>query len=357
MANDYDPSNIYNMDETGLYWRKSPSNGLASRDRPGLKKNKTRVSIVFCINARGHDRLHLWVIGNAKTPRALKNQSLDTMGVVWRWNKKAWMTGAIMSEWLQQFYVHVGATRRILLTMDNCSAHIAAAELCPPPANVNICWLPPNATSKYQPLDQGIINSFKAHYRRQWLEFMVQAYSKDDEPMKTVNIKLAIRWSSRAWNHEISNVTVFNCFVKSTLIPHDIIGEDDPQVPLNDLYNQAQGMGRIQDAMSPAKFLNPADETDIDQLGSLTADELLETVIDSHCPRASTEPTEDEYGCPTTIPLVEEALHSLSTVIEFVEGQVSIDSTQLRGLESLERDLLRLREKGKKQQTLDRWFQ
>ena len=118
----------------------------------------------------------LWFIGKAKKPRALRYTNVEAMGGYWRWNKKAWMNQFIMAEWLRAFYLHIGSHRQILLTMKNFSAHIAAIETTPPPSNIRIIWLPANATSRFQALDQVIIASLKAHYRRQWLVFMLNAF-------------------------------------------------------------------------------------------------------------------------------------------------------------------------------------
>jgi hypothetical protein len=61
------------MDETGLFWKMTPSRGLATCAQLGLKKEKARISLVLCANATGNDRLDVWIISKAKTPRALKN--------------------------------------------------------------------------------------------------------------------------------------------------------------------------------------------------------------------------------------------------------------------------------------------
>ena len=138
IAGDFEEDNIYNMDETGLFWKMSPSRGLSSTLRPGRKHNKARITVVICTNASGSDRFPLWFIGHAKTPRALRNVNIGSMGGVWKSNKKAWMNQFLMVEWLQAFYLHIGTTRSVLLTMDNFSAHIAAIEAAPPPSNIRI---------------------------------------------------------------------------------------------------------------------------------------------------------------------------------------------------------------------------
>lgn len=162
------------MDETGLFWRLSPSRGLSTQARAGVRKDKSRISLICCINASGTDRLPIWFIGKYQIPRALRNINIQAMGGRWRWNKKAWMDTMIMKEWLLFFYSHIGS-RTVLLTIDNYPAHLSGLELAPPPPNVRIQWLPSNSTSRFQPLDQGIIQNLKVYYRKQWLRYTLNA--------------------------------------------------------------------------------------------------------------------------------------------------------------------------------------
>jgi hypothetical protein len=66
--------------------------------------------------------------------------------------------------------------RRVLLLMDNCSAHHSVMEAINSLGdlhNTTMHFLPENATSIHQRLDQGIIHSFMCHYRRQMLLYML----------------------------------------------------------------------------------------------------------------------------------------------------------------------------------------
>jgi hypothetical protein len=49
----------------------TPSGGLSTGARPRVKKEKSRISLALCINATRIDGMPLWIIGNAKTLRAL----------------------------------------------------------------------------------------------------------------------------------------------------------------------------------------------------------------------------------------------------------------------------------------------
>lgn len=100
----YDEGDVYNMDETGLFWRRAPSSGLSSISLSNIKKDKTRITLVVCVNCTGADHLPLWIIGNSKMPRSLHGLNIQALGGVWTSNKKSWMTSLIMKYWLLAFY-------------------------------------------------------------------------------------------------------------------------------------------------------------------------------------------------------------------------------------------------------------
>lgn len=326
IAGEYDEKDIYNMDETGLFWRLSPSNDLSSAPGPGVKKNKARITVVLCANAAGTDRFKPWFIGHAKTPRAPRNVNMETMGGVWRFNKRAWMTTIIMGEWLQKFYEHIGTSRTVLLSLDNFSAHTAAVQALPPPSNIRICFLPANSTSRYQPLDQGIIANFKVHYRRHWLYYMLREWEEQRDPLSTVNLLLAVRWVVVAWTMNVSNTTIYNCFRKSTLLscpiqlPAPLIPSD-----IQTLFRDVQTVGRIQDAMQLSNFLNPEDESiEDDPLGDSDPDTFLQNLLDDHLQQKEPSVEEEEGESEPVIrhmPSAQEALRCVQVFRDFLEGQ------------------------------------
>ena len=86
--------------------------------------------------------------------------------MTYRNNSKAWMLSTLFQEWLQDFDYLVGQKyggQRVLLLLDNCSSHKLDNLVL---SCVDVYFLPPNTTSKLQPLDAGIIMAFKKHYRR-----------------------------------------------------------------------------------------------------------------------------------------------------------------------------------------------
>jgi DNA integrity scanning protein DisA with diadenylate cyclase activity len=103
------------------------------------------------------------------------------------------------------------------------------------------------------------------------------------ELLDLMNIRLAIRWMLRSRNNYISNMTIYNCFRKSTLVISPIslpvsIGSPD----ISTLYEEVQSVGNIRDAMAISSFLNPIEEQEETETEELSPDEVLQDVINEH---------------------------------------------------------------------------
>lgn len=213
----YAPADIYNGDETGLFYQMLPSRTLAVKgDRcHGGKQSKLRISVLLCVNMDGSDKRTPLVIGKSKKPRCLANSR--KLNVTYTSNTKAWMTRDIFRTWLQTFDAEMkDAGRSVCLVLDNCSAHhVEDVEL----TNVELKFLPPNCTSLVQPLDQGIINSVKCAYRKRVIDkLLLDLHLK--RPTK-VDIYQAMEMLSASWT-ATSKETVVNCFRKAGF--HDLEG-------------------------------------------------------------------------------------------------------------------------------------
>ena len=157
------PCDIYNGDETSLFFRALPTKSLSLRREKcsGGKMSKERSTVFLCANMAGKLEKPL-VIGKAAKPRCFKHLDINKLPVVWRSNRRAWMTAALMEEWLNGFNAKMKKeNRHVLLFFDNatCHPHIKLS-------NVTLAWFPPNTTSVTQPMDQGVIYTLKSHYRR-----------------------------------------------------------------------------------------------------------------------------------------------------------------------------------------------
>jgi hypothetical protein len=78
---------IFNMDETGLFWKLTPNRTLATKARSGGKKSKDRVTLALIVNGDGSEKLEPWIIGKSQNPRCFKKINRPLLRVEYRHNK------------------------------------------------------------------------------------------------------------------------------------------------------------------------------------------------------------------------------------------------------------------------------
>ncbi|XP_070211698.1 tigger transposable element-derived protein 6-like [Littorina saxatilis] len=140
------------------------------------------------------------------------------------------MTSVIFKQWANKLNNKVRIQgRKILVFIDNCSAH--------PPmqlSNVSFVMLPPNTTSRLQPLDAGIIQNVKLLYRKSLLRHILFEMEKDATSTgptlaKSVNLLHAVMWLKKAWQ-EVRVSTITKCFKKCGFSADDTTSTD-PEEP------------------------------------------------------------------------------------------------------------------------------
>ncbi|KAG7164183.1 Jerky protein-like 22 [Homarus americanus] len=143
----YTDDQVFNMDESGLFWKKLPSKTFvvknASKIR-GRKLQKERITVLFTTNASGTCKLKLSVIHTARKPHAYKSMDMTKLNVHWLTARKAWMFSTLSLSWFDDF-------RHSPLLLDRHP-------------NVKVVFLPPNNTSLLQPMDQELICNVKAAF-------------------------------------------------------------------------------------------------------------------------------------------------------------------------------------------------
>ncbi|XP_049771030.1 tigger transposable element-derived protein 6-like [Schistocerca cancellata] len=109
-------------------------------------------------------KFHPWVVGKPKKQCWFKNINMDTLPCIYSHHKKALIDGTSFCKWLLHFNSRmVAQNRHVLLTLGRCTAHnVHDLNL----SNIKVQFFPSNATSRLQPLDQGIISLIKRAYRK-----------------------------------------------------------------------------------------------------------------------------------------------------------------------------------------------
>ena len=207
LLDEFRPEDIFNADETGLFWKCLPDKSLTLKGETcsGGKRSKDRITALVCANMTGSQKLPLLVIGKFARPRCFKN--VRTLPVQYESNTKAWMVSDLFSSWLLKLdkrFQH--EHRRVAMVLDNCPAHPKIQEAL---KAVKLVFLPPNTTSKLQPCDQGIIQNLKVHYRKFLLIRMISAIDAKEEFLPNLLDSLYIL--RLAWDN-VRPETIQNCF-------------------------------------------------------------------------------------------------------------------------------------------------
>ena len=168
----FDPSNIFNADETELYWRLLPDKTHAVAEVcTGGKKSKERVTVLVCANCK-------------------------------QYSKNGCRSGMQSSP--------VANNRKIALFIDNCSAHPRIQGL----KSIEIIFFPSNTTSEIQPCDQGIIKALKVPYRKNMVKRLITTINIGST---AANFKITLldglQMLRRAWE-SVTESMISNCFHK-----------------------------------------------------------------------------------------------------------------------------------------------
>lgn len=184
------------------------------------------------------------------------------------------MTGDFFQRYLHRLNTHVG--RKILLLIDNAPSHIWKNTDY---SNLEIIALPPNTTSKLQPLDAGIIAAFKCQIRQQQLAYALDILDKEvnSNPYK-IDQLTAMRWSQIAWSNMKATV-IQNCWKHTGLLSETNSEDIENEIELRaddsirEDYARFITQAGIRDAMTIDNFLNLVEEEELLQEIEMIDDE------------------------------------------------------------------------------------
>lgn len=352
---DYEPRNIFNADETALYFKCLPDKTYEFKDEKchGGKHSKERVTVLLATNMTGTDMIKPLVIGKSKKPRCFAG--VKSLPVEYTANKKAWMNAELFASWLTKLDKQMGREKRkIILFIDNCSAH----NTIPPLKWVNVQFLPANTTSKLQPLDQGIIKNFKVLYRTE----VVRKFLSDIEEGKecAINLLEAIRLINKSWRR-VATKTVRNCF-KSCGFSF----ENEPDKDLSDIAEETElPCMDMENEWETVTTNLQADELIFEEFafvdegvavtGTLTDADIVEAISNEEDAALNEEEEEGEINEPAQV-TPKEARAAIQTLRIFLEKTGDVPDCAFSSVVSIENIIDKQVAKSVKQKKITNFF-
>ena len=273
----YAPVDIFNADETALFWLITAGKTLTFKHDPciGTKQNKSRVTILPCVNMTGTEKKQLLIIGRYENPRCMKGRK-HKLKCTYTSNTKAWMTSTVFTEWLTRWNRKLSREgRHIALVLDNAPCHPKITL-----THIELVFLPPNTTSHTQPLDQGIIANMKSHYRHLYtLGHLLPAMEAGVR--STYNLFDALGVVTQAWGL-VTPRTIARCFRRAGF-KHPNITEPTPEedeeenLPLTQLATRLTSVGIPCDTAEVNRILT--EEEGLQTHGISTDDEIANAVL------------------------------------------------------------------------------
>ncbi|XP_029653824.1 tigger transposable element-derived protein 6-like [Octopus sinensis] len=132
-----------------------------------------------------------------KKPGCFKNFNVEKY-IDYRHSERLWMTSKISNEWLLSWDRDL--QKKILVVVDRCPSHEIYSNL----VSIELLYLPAKTTTILQPMDQGIIRSFKANFNKIKFDAMLEKIVNETDPVdshKKLNLKdgLCLRILDGIW--------------------------------------------------------------------------------------------------------------------------------------------------------------
>ena len=194
---------------------------LKSEKCTGGKLSKVWVTGLAVANAVG-EKLPVFVIGKSAKPRCF--QGVKNLPCRYRSQRKSWMDSSLFEEWVRDLDRKFDVEKRkIALIVDNCPAHPQIENL-----------------RAVKPMDQGVIRSTKAYYRRMVVQKYIDAIDRKKSIHK-LTVLDAMDLLVTAWDR-VSTETIKNCFKKAGISretqENAINDSDDPFKALAEEINE-----------------------------------------------------------------------------------------------------------------------
>uniref|UniRef100_A0A3B3RS84 HTH CENPB-type domain-containing protein n=1 Tax=Paramormyrops kingsleyae TaxID=1676925 RepID=A0A3B3RS84_9TELE len=209
----YTAKQIFNVDEMGLFWKRMPSSTFISQDEknvPGHKASKDKLTLLLGGNCAGDVKLKPLLVYHSENPPALIGMVKSSLPVIWRSNRKAWVTQEVFADYVQtylspfikKYTAESSLANKALLIIDSAPGH--PSSIVDHGDNIQVVFLPPKTTHLLQPMDQGVTATFRAYYSQSLMQYLLDGVNANEsfslkQLWKDFSIKKALVFIDHAW--------------------------------------------------------------------------------------------------------------------------------------------------------------
>ncbi|XP_028668446.1 tigger transposable element-derived protein 1-like [Erpetoichthys calabaricus] len=371
----YVPQQVFNADETGLFWKKMPNKTYITKEEkalPGHKPMKDRLTLLLCGNASGDFKLKPLLVYHSDNPRVFKKHNVikQKLPVMWRSNSKAWVTRQFFVEWVTEVFALAvkeyleknNLPLKCLLLLDNAPAH-------PPNIDeyleeefdfIQVRYLPPNTTPLLQPMDQQIISNFKKLYTKALFRKCFDITNDTNLTLKEFwknhfNILNCVHLIDNAWN-QVTYRTMNAGWMKlwPDCVPERDFEGFEPEI-VDEIVSLGQNMGLEVDN-------NDVEELVEEHSNELTTEELQHLQAEQEKNLAEDMSSEGEEEGKEEVPssVIKEMCAKWGELQLFVEKSFPNSAVGSRSLNMFNDNVMsyyrKVLQKRQKQQTLDKFF-
>ena len=211
------PSQIYNVDETGMPLDHHPPKVVAVKGQKKVRSrtsgNKSQVTVIACVSATGH-ALPPFVIFDAKQLNKEWTRE-EVAGTRYGLSSTGWVDTELFKQWLiKHFLKNAVGARPLMLVLDGHSTHYQpelikyAREY-----EVILFCLPPHTTHESQPLDASVFKPLKSHWHEACHTFVEQ------NPGKSITKYNFSKLLNTAWGKTMSPNIISSGFKRTGIYP------------------------------------------------------------------------------------------------------------------------------------------
>ena len=171
------PSQIFNMDETGLPLDPKPPKVVHKRGERNptsiASGDRSHITVVACVCATGYTIPPMVIFDRKRLNPDMTHSEVP--GTLYGLSSKGWMGIELFGAWFQNHFLKYAPLERpIILLMDGCSSHFCPETIKLASSQMVILFaLPPNTTHLTQPLDKGCFGPLKSYWKSLCHQYLV----------------------------------------------------------------------------------------------------------------------------------------------------------------------------------------